>query len=178
MPNNRWKEVSTMQGEKVVILMGSRKDLEFASPMGRLLEEFGVDYEYRVASAHKTPRRVLKIIEEYEGSEDKIVYITVAGLSDALSGVVAGYAGRHPVIACPPDPERHDGAKVLSTLDTPVGVPVSLVLRPENAVLHALRIMSLGNPELSQKVLRYQRRMAEKVEGDDREIKNKRVSEL
>lgn len=159
---------------KVVIIMGSRSDLEYAESMGRMLEEFNIDYEYRIASAHRTPDRVLSILKEYETSGERIVYITVVGLSDALSGVVAGYTERYPVIACPPDSERLGGSKVLSALDTPRGVAAPLVMRPENAVLHAAKILGLHDLALSERITQYYRRMREKVERDDSEIRARR----
>ena len=61
---------------KVVILMGSKKDYEFSRKIANYLEKFGVKYDFRVASAHKTPEKVLEILREYEA--EHVVYITVA----------------------------------------------------------------------------------------------------
>ena len=75
-----------MPEEKIVVLMGSPRDLHFASKIKGFLkkEGFPVKCVYNVASAHKTPEKLLNDLKEYEESGDSIVYITVAGLSDAL----------------------------------------------------------------------------------------------
>ncbi|UCH38320.1 MAG: AIR carboxylase family protein, partial [Candidatus Bathyarchaeota archaeon] len=79
--------------------MGSSKDEEFTRKIGATLTELGIPYNLRVASAHKTPHRLLEIVDENERSENKFVYITVAGRSNALSGFVDANT-RFPVIAC------------------------------------------------------------------------------
>ena len=73
---------------KAVIIMGSERDLDFSREIAKYLKLLGVAYEFRVASAHKNPENVLEIIKEFEG--EKIVYITVAGRSNALSAFVDG----------------------------------------------------------------------------------------
>lgn len=162
---------------KVVLIMGSKVDLKFAVSIGRVLDEYKVDYEYRIASAHKTPEHLLNILKENEQSEDNIVYITVAGLSDALSGFVAGFT-RYPVIACPPDSDRSGWSKIYSSVMTPPGVSVSLVLKPENAALAAVKILALSNPVLCDKIKHFMQVREEEVEKSDFEVMEKKVSEL
>lgn len=142
--------------------MGSKKDYEFASRINKFLqqEKFGVKCEYVVASAHKTPRKLLEKVEEYENSGGQIVFVTVAGLSDALSGVVAG-STKYPVIACPPDSEKFGYAKFFSSAVTPQGVAVAYVPRPENAALSAIKILALFDKNLQQKVEAYMQRLKE-----------------
>ena len=164
-----------MPEQKVVILMGSRSDVNFATSIADLLKHFDVKYEFRIASAHKTPRELLKILEKYEESEDKIVYITVAGLSDALSGVVAGFT-KYPVIACPPDSEKYGWSKVFSSTITPRGVPVLFVADPENAALAAAKILAISDSPLQKNIARYQQKKREEVIEADKEIKGKRIS--
>ncbi len=163
-----------MPTERIVVLMGSKKDYEFASRIEKFLREegFPVSCEYNVASAHKTPQKLLDDLQRYETSRDNIVLITVAGLSDALSGVVAGYS-IHPVIACPPDSERHSYAKIFSSVSTPRGVPVAYVPEPENAALAAVRILALTNRSLQNKVAQFKLRMEEKVRRNAQEIRKK-----
>ncbi|MEM2912630.1 MAG: AIR carboxylase family protein [Candidatus Bathyarchaeia archaeon] len=153
-----------MPKEKIVVLMGSDKDFAFASRIGVFLQEAGfpVECEYEVASAHKTPKRLLDILQSQEKTGDNIVFITVAGLSDALSGIVAGNT-RYPVIACPPDSEKYGWAKVFSSTMTPKGVAVAYVPEPENAALMALKILALSNPKLQEKIVFFRRKMEEKV---------------
>ena len=62
---------------KIVIIMGSERDLEFCREIAKYLKLLTVDYEFRVASAHKTPEKVLQILKEFE--KEKIVFIPVAG---------------------------------------------------------------------------------------------------
>jgi 5-(carboxyamino)imidazole ribonucleotide mutase len=159
-----------MPEQKVVILMGSRSDADFAAAIGKILKDFHVKHEFRIASAHKTPRQLLKILEEYEKSEEKLVYITVAGLSDALSGVVAGFT-KYPVIACPPDSEKYGWTKVFSSTITPRGVPVLYVAEPENAALAAVKILAVSDSSLQKRIAKYQQKKREQVIEADKEIK-------
>ena len=166
-----------MPKQKVVLIMGSKTDLNFAASIARTLEEYQVDYEYNIASAHKTPEHLLKILKSHETSRDSIVYITVAGLSDALSGVVAGFT-RHPVIACPPDAERYGWPKVFSSAMTPKGVAVPFVLRPENAALAAVKILAISDPSLHERINRRKRERVEEITKADKEVKKGKISQL
>ncbi len=86
------------------------------------------------------------------------MYITVAGLSDSLSGVVAGNT-LQPIIACPPDLDRYGWGKAFSSFYTPRGVPVACVALPENAALAAVRILALRDEKLKEELLEYKRRL-------------------
>ena len=157
-----------MTRQKIIVLMGSKSDLAFARKVEEFLkqENINVDCEFVVSSAHRTPDMLLRKLEGYEKSSDNIVFITVAGLSDALSGVVAGYT-RRPVIACPPDIEKYGPLKAFSSVMMPTGVPVMLVSKPENAALAAVRILAIGNPSLSNEVSRYiQKKRSEVVKAN------------
>ena len=151
-----------MSQGKVVVFMGSKRDYEFASRINKFLqqEDFGVKCEYVVASAHKNPKKLLEEVEKYENLGRNIVFVTVAGLSDALSGVVAGSSG-YPVIACPPDSEKFWWAKFFSSSVTPQGVAVAYVPRPENAALSAVKMLALFDKNLRKKVEAYMRRLKE-----------------
>jgi len=165
-----------MLKQRVIILMGSKSDLDFAISVGRALEGFDVDYEYRIASAHKTPRELLTILEEYEQSGDKIVYITIAGMSNALSGFVDANT-RYPVIACPPSSEKLD-VDIYSSLRMPSGVAPVVILNPENAALVAAKILGLENPSISERISRFQLEKRKEVSNADNEVKRKRASDL
>jgi len=160
---------------KIVVLMGSKSDYEFASRVKQFLEKenFPVECEFDVASAHKTTRKLLDDLTAYEKSEDKIVFITVAGLSDALSGVVAGYS-RYPVIACPPDAEQFGWAKAFSSIMMPKGTAVTFVSSPENAALAAVKILALSNPKLEKKLIEFRQKLEKTVYEADREVRGKR----
>jgi len=163
-----------MQKQKIVILLGSGKDMPFANRISQFLEKehFSVRHEYNVASAHKTTRRLMDKLEAYEQTGENIVYITVAGLSDALSGVVAGYS-KYPVIACPPDSEKLGWSKAFSSMITPEGVPVLFSAKPENAALAAVKMLALSEHSLYAEIKRYQKKKETEVIEADKEIKEK-----
>jgi 5-(carboxyamino)imidazole ribonucleotide mutase len=146
---------------KVVIIMGSKSDLEFASKIGENLKKFGIEFCYRIASAHKTPEKVLQIIKEYK--EGDVVFITVAGRSNALSGFVDANTSK-PVIACPPYSEKFAGLDVLSSLRMPSGVGAMVVLEPENATLAAAKILAMQDKSLEGRIEKYQREKKEEIE--------------
>ena len=160
---------------KIVVLMGSKSDYEFASRTKQFLEKenFSVKCEFNVASAHKTTKKLLDDLAAYEKSGDIIVFITVAGLSDALSGVVAGYS-KYPVIACPPDSEQFGWAKAFSSIMMPKGVAVTFVSNPENAALAAVKILALSNPKLQKKVSEFRQRMEKAVYEAAKEVREKK----
>jgi len=168
-----------MPQQKVVILVGSTSDIPFAHRIEDFLKEarFQLKCEYRVDSAHRNPEKLLADLKGYEQSKDNIVYVTVAGLSDALSSVVAGYT-TNPVIACPPDIERHGLPKIFSSVMTPKGVAVALVPEPENAALAAVKILALSNPSLKKAVQKHREKVREAVTKADSELKKKEAHEL
>ncbi len=139
--------------DKVVIIMGSERDLDFSRDIAKYLKLLSITYEFRVASAHKTPEKVLEIIREFE--TQKIIYITVAGRSNALSAFVDGNTTK-PVIACPPYSERFSGADIYSSLRVPSGIGSVVTIEPEGAAICAAKILSLGDPQLAVAVKEYQ----------------------
>lgn len=153
---------------KVVVLFGSKADFDFAEPLRRTLKEFGIDFDQRIASAHKTPERVLKILGEYENGKDELVYITIAGRSNALSGLVDANT-KYLVIACPPRSELAH-IDIYSSLRMPSGVAPLVILDPESAALAAAKVLALGDEKLSKKIAEYRRRVKEKLEEDDRAL--------
>lgn len=166
-----------MYKQKVVILMGSKRDLDFALSVGCMLKHFDVDFEYRIASAHKTPRELLGLLEEYERSEDKVIYVTIAGMSNALSGFVDANTC-YPVIACPPYSEKFGGVDIYSSLRMPSGVAPVVIINPENAALAAVKILALENPTLVEKIYQFQSRKRKEVNVADNEVKNKKMPDL
>lgn len=151
---------------KVVILFGSKSDIEFAEPIRRLLKDFKIDLDQRIASAHKTPENVLEILKGYEKKGGEVVYITIVGRSNALSGMV-DMNTKYPVIACPPRPEKSWSVDIYSSLRMPSGVAPLVILEPEAAALAAAKILALRDKELSKKIASYQNRVKEKVKSDD-----------
>jgi len=168
-----------MPNQKIVVLIGSTSDMPFAHRIGDFLREarFPLKCEYRVSSAHRNSEKLLTDLKGYEQSEENIVYITVAGLSDSLSSVVAGYTTR-PVIACPPDIEKYGLLKIFSSIMTPKGVAVALVPEPENAALAAAEILALSNPLLKEVVQRHREKLKEAVAKADVELREREAHEL
>lgn len=136
----------------VPIIMGSKVDEAHGRKIAGYLEEFDVKAELYVASAHKVPELVLDIVSDFNKSGDDICYITIAGRSNGLSGVVAANA-IHPVIACPPFKDKVDYmANVHSSTLYPSDTPSMLVVDPQNAAHAAIRILALTNEKLRKKV--------------------------
>ena len=163
-----------MTEEKIIVLLGSVSDLPFAHRVKDFLRDskFPVKCVYRINSAHRNMGKLLDDLKIYEQSGDKIVYITIAGLSDALSGVVAGNS-QHPVIACPPDLEKHGLPKAFSSMMMPQGIAVNLVLMPENAALAAVKILALSDISLKNHVAEYLINMKNAVAKADAELRQK-----
>ena len=154
---------------KVVIIMGSKRDLGFANEIEAQLKEFLITPVMRVASAHKSPLKCYDIIKEYESNET--IFITIAGRSNALSGFVDAQTFC-PVIACPPPSDKFGGADIFSTLRVPSGVAPMLILEPKNAALAVAKIAGLSNPEILKLIEDYQKKLKNIIEDDDKEIKD------
>ncbi len=150
----------------VVILMGSKSDLEHAQKIGEKLDSLEVAYEMRIGSAHKTPSHVLKLLQFYEADERAKVYITIAGRSNALSGFVDAQV-LAPVIACPPASSTFGGNDVFSSLRMPSGVAPGVVLEPKNAALMAAKILSLSDPALKARLKNSQQAYIDTIINDD-----------
>jgi 5-(carboxyamino)imidazole ribonucleotide mutase len=137
----------------VPIILGSKADTEHAQKIADVLKEYGVRSEIIVASAHKVPEKVVKLINELNASKEPVVVITVVGMSNGLAGVVAGSCV-HPVINCPPFKDLDDYfVNIHSSLQMPSDVPVGTVLNPKNAALTALRIFAENDDDLRKKLL-------------------------
>ena len=127
---------------KVVIIMGSESDRDFAQKIINDLDKFSINYDINVASAHKQPLEVLNIIKS-NAIEKGVVYITIAGRSNALSGFVDANSN-NPVIGCPPFKDKTDMlVNIHSTLQMPSNAPVLTILDPGNCALAAKRIIEL-----------------------------------
>jgi len=138
---------------KALIVMGSERDLDFSREIAKYLKLLGVSYEFRVASAHKTPEKVIEIIKEFEN--EKVVYVAVAGRSNALSAFIDGNTSK-PVIACPPYSEKFGGADIISSLRVPSGIGSVVTIEPEGAAIAVAKIFALGDGEVAERVKNYQ----------------------
>ncbi len=126
---------------RVVIIAGSTSDKDHVTKISDHLDNLGVPWEDHAASAHKAPLKVLEIINSFK-DQSGIVFITVAGRSNALSGFVAANSSK-PVLACPPFKDKTDMlVNIHSTLQMPSKAPVLTVLDPGNCALAAQRILN------------------------------------
>ncbi|MBG29376.1 MAG: 5-(carboxyamino)imidazole ribonucleotide mutase [Opitutae bacterium] len=127
---------------KAVLIMGSSSDEDHAKKITDGLDEHGVAWEQHVASAHKQPRKVLEILEA-NANEPSVVYVTIAGRSNALSGFVAANSS-FPTLGCPPFSDKADMlVNIHSTLQMPSKTPVLTVIDPGNCALAVKRILDV-----------------------------------
>ena len=147
---------------KVFIIMGSKSDFPIAEKAIKVLNKFGVAYDIAVASAHRTPQRVEQLVT----GSDASVFISIAGLSAALPGVIASFTTK-PVIGVPVSGSLNYDA-MLSIVQMPPGIPVAAVGmdRGDNAATLAIEILALSDPALAKKLADDRKAMAEKVEKD------------
>jgi 5-(carboxyamino)imidazole ribonucleotide mutase len=150
----------------VQIILGSASDKEIAKKAVDVLKELGVEYNLTVASAHRTPERVEKVIKDAHENGVK-VFIAIAGLAAHLPGVVASKTVR-PVIGVPVDSNLDGMDALLSIVQMPPGIPVACVGigRGDNAALLACEIMGAGDESMREKLQRYREKMVDKIEKD------------
>jgi phosphoribosylaminoimidazole carboxylase PurE protein len=154
----------------VPIIMGSKSDLSHAQAIAEGLKAFGIECELRVASAHKAAQHLLNLLAAYEADPRPKVYITIAGRSNALSGMVDANVTA-PVIACPPYSDRFGGSDLFSSLRMPSGVAPAVVLEPAGAALLAAKILALYDPTLRDQIARAQQATTQQIVTDDRAVK-------
>jgi len=148
---------SFVAGVKVAVLVGSKSDLELAEKVRARLTDLGVPCEVHVASAHRTPEKVDRIVADPETD----VFVAMAGLSAALPGAVAARTIK-PVVGVPIN--RGLGLdSLLSVVQMPPGVPVAAVGldASENAALLAAEILALKYPEVAAELLKYRAKWRE-----------------
>ena len=153
----------------VIILMGSKADAAHCDKINAAARDLGLDVQQHIASAHKTPEHALSLLRAAEADPRPKVYITVAGRSNALSGLVDGMVSA-PVIACPPPSEAFGGADVLSSLRMPSGIAPAVVLDPGNAALLAAKILGLGDAAVRARVQAQQQAQQQRILAEDQEL--------
>jgi len=110
------------------------------------------------------------MIEDYEKLDEGIVYITVAGLSNALSGFV-DFKTRHPVVACPLQSEDLWRIDIFSSLRMPRGVAPLVICDPENAAFAAVKILGESDAKLANQVKEYQKEIQLRSEKADEKVR-------
>ncbi|MDP6379388.1 MAG: 5-(carboxyamino)imidazole ribonucleotide mutase [Candidatus Thalassarchaeaceae archaeon] len=154
----------------ICILLGSKSDLHVSDKCTAVLEEFNIDYEVRVASAHRAPKYLEEIIDGAIVDGCKI-FIGMAGMAAALPGVIASMTAL-PVIGVPV------GGKVpldslLSIVQMPPGMPVATVGvdRGDNAAVLAIQMLALGDDELASNLAVWRKDRTAKVIADDESLR-------
>ena len=163
-----------MSDISVLILMGSDSDAPVMQGAVDLLQGLQIGCEMTVASAHRSPERVTRLVREAPGRGVK-VFIVGAGAAAHLAGVVAAHTTL-PVIGVPIDSSALKGLDaLLSTVQMPPGVPVATVSigKPgaTNAGVLAAQILALGDAGLSARLRDYKNKLAEKVEAAAEKLK-------
>jgi phosphoribosylamine---glycine ligase len=156
-----------MSSIQVLILMGSDSDAPVMQSAVDVLRELGVSCEMTVASAHRSPARVQRLLEEAPARGVQ-VFIVGAGAAAHLAGMVAAHTTR-PVIGVPIDSSALKGMDaLLSTVQMPPGVPVATVSigKPgaTNAAVLAAQMLALGDGALADRLVAYKQKLADKVE--------------
>ncbi len=136
----------------ITIIAGSESDKDLVGKVEAVLKEFGTEYEFHVASAHRTPDKLKEIVKN-SGCD---VFIGVAGLSAALPGAIASHTAK-PVIGLPKDVKLEGLDSFLSMAQMPPGVPVATVGvdNAKNAAFLALEILAIKDAGLEEKLKEY-----------------------
>ena len=137
---------------KVSVVLGSDSDREVGDKSVATLDDFGVEYELVVYSAHRDPDGLKKYVD----SSDASIFIAVAGLSAALPGAIASHTVR-PVIGVPKEAKLGGLDSLLSIVQMPPGVPVACVGvdNARNAALLAIEVLALNDEGLRKKLEEY-----------------------
>lgn len=164
--------------KKVAVIMGSDSDFKVVQKAVLKLKEFGVPYEVRVMSAHRTPDKAAEFSKNAK-SEGFGVIIAAAGMAAHLGGVLAAHTTL-PVIGIPIKSAAFDGMDaLLATVMMPPGIPVATVGvdGAANAAILAVEMLALSDETLTEKLVKMKADMAEGVAKKDEDIIRK-VSEL
>jgi phosphoribosylamine--glycine ligase len=162
---------------QVLILMGSDSDAPVMAAAGDVLTELGIRWEMTVASAHRSPERVTRLVGEAPGRGVR-VFIVGAGAAAHLAGVVAAHTTL-PVIGVPIDSSALNGLDaLLSTVQMPPGVPVATVALGKpgaiNAGVLAAQMLAIADPGTEARVRAYKAALAAKVEAAAKRLEDKR----
>ncbi|MCR5481418.1 MAG: 5-(carboxyamino)imidazole ribonucleotide mutase [Clostridia bacterium] len=159
---------------KVAIVMGSKSDYPVVSKAEEILKKFGVKYETRIISAHRTPGMAAEFARSAEKNEIEVI-IAAAGKAAHLAGVLASLTPL-PVIGIPMKSSTLDGLdSLLSTVQMPKGVPVATVAvdGAENAALLAVQMLGIKYPKLREAVANYKVEMEQDIRELDCEFRNR-----
>ncbi|HLO25205.1 MAG TPA: 5-(carboxyamino)imidazole ribonucleotide mutase [Geobacteraceae bacterium] len=168
-----------MQNPQVLIVMGSESDLPVMEEGAKVLAEFGIPYEIRISSAHRSPARTAALAGEAAGRGVRVI-IAGAGMAAHLAGVIAAETVL-PVIGVPITGGALNGLDALySTVQMPGGIPVATMAIGKagamNAGIFAVQLLALGDERLTAALVSYRERMAESVAAKDQALQDARKS--
>lgn len=147
--------------KQVMIISASKSDLPVMEEAGKILQEFGVEYEMVVFSAHRSPEKVVDLVKKAQSNGVKVI-ICGAGLAAHLAGAVAARFPL-PVIGVPLQSGTLNGLDAfLSTMQMPPGVPVATVAinGAKNAGILAVQILATSDKSLEEKLIKYKQQLA------------------
>lgn len=158
----------------VGVILGSDSDLPKVRDCFEILDQFTVDYEVIVSSAHRSPEQTVEWVQNASGRGLKVI-IAVAGGAAHLPGVVAAQTIL-PVLGVPVETNIAGGLdSILSILQMPAGIPVATMPTGKsggaNAALFAISILAVGDAALSEKLINYRKKMETKISEKNRSIK-------
>tara|TARA_Y100000034_G_C6877233_1_gene401381 strand:+ start:37 stop:1782 length:1746 start_codon:yes stop_codon:yes gene_type:complete len=142
------KNSNYITGSTVVIIAGSDSDQEHINKITKELDNYGIVYETKICSAHKQPKECEEFVNKFNKSLEPVVFISIAGGTDALSGVVS-FHSLHPVISCPPDSNIYT-----SCLTNPPGSSNSLILNIKNLARHIAQMYSTHNENAKEYLIK------------------------
>ncbi len=152
---------------KVMIILGSASDFKIAEKAIAILEELGIYYDLRVASAHRTHEKVKRIVSSSTKSGVD-VFIGIAGLSAHLPGIIAGITHK-PVIGVPVDVKVAGLDALFASVQMPLGAPVATVGidRGDNAAILAAQIIGIQNVNIRERLSRFRNDFYSKIAEDE-----------
>lgn len=153
---------------KILIILGSESDKPIADKAIKILDEFEMPYDLRIASAHRTPQKLEQLVKE----SDANLFIAIAGLAAALPGAIASFTTK-PVIGVPVNVKLDGLDALLAITQMPPGIPVASVGidRGDNAAILAIEILAVKDPSLTKKLEDYRTKMRDKVEKSDEKVR-------
>lgn len=150
--------------------MGADKDLEVMSEAAKVFDDFGIAYDMRIVSVHRTP----DVAREYAlKAADRGIKVIIAGAGGSahLPGMTAAYS-LLPVLAVPVKPDHHDHEALWSSIKMPTGIPLATL--PENnahnAALMAIEILSLSDEKIAKKYLAFRESLRAGVRKTDEKL--------
>ncbi len=158
----------------VSIVMGSDSDLEIMREAAKTLEQFGVEYEMDITSAHRAPEKTADYARKAAGRGVKVI-IAAAGGAAHLAGVIAAHSTL-PVVGVPiPSTSLNGLDSLLATVQMPAGIPVATVAIGKagaaNAAILAVQMLALSDRDLAKQMHMHKQKLAEGVEEKSRKLK-------